>query len=266
MLHHAKGWIPQKPDARDKPFVPPRSSVALPGKLSLRRSPFNGPVLDQGQLGACVPNSNADAYHFVLGADGQVVFLPSRLYIYAKGRQLEGTPLSQDSGMAVRDALKVLAAGVPPETDEPYSDANPGPFQQEPSAVAVTDAAESHAVSYYTLDPQGPGMPLRSCLAEGYPFTFGFQVPALLESEQMANGTDVYLPLPGTGNEPLDEGHGVECVGYDFTGETYPVPVFEIKNSWGEDWGDGGYFFMDRRYFGGPSGLATDLWTLRTAT
>lgn len=264
------GWRPQLGDHRDYAYVPhdTLAGKSLPSKFSLRDSPHNGSVLDQGQLGSCVPNSNADMYHFVLGADGQLVILPSRLYIYAKGREMEGTPLSQDSGMQVRDALKVLAAGVPPEADEPYSDANPGPFQQEPSAQANADAAKSHAVSYYSINPDSPGYPLRSCIVEGYPFTFGFSVPALLESDQMANGTDVYLPMPDNNtNTLLNEGHGVECVGYDFTRTTYPNYVFEIKNSWADSWGDGGYFFIDHGYFnGGANALASDLWTIRTAT
>lgn len=263
-MSHAKGWCPQKPDHRDRPYQSAIDATSIPAKASLRSSPHNGPVLNQGQLGTCVPNSNGDAYRFVLSKEGRPVFLPSRLYIYAKGRQLENTPLSQDSGMEVRDALKVLAAGVPPEADDPYSDANPGPFQNAPTAKQQAEAT-SHAIQYLSINPAAAGSPLRSCIAEGYPFTFGFSVPALLESEQMASPSrvqDAYLPLPNsTDNQPLNEGHGVECIGYDFTLQTFSVPVFEIKNSWDETWGDAGYFWMDYRFF---RQLATDVWTIRT--
>ena len=268
-MPHSKGWIPQVADERDYKYEPPITSTltAFPGRVSLRESPHNGPVLDQGQLGTCVPNSNADAYHFLLSKEGEKAFLPSRLYIYAVGRTIEGCPLSEDDGMQVRDALKVLARGVPPEVFDPYSDANPGPFQKAPSSAAVA-AATSHAVQYLAVQSGVPGPhPVRTCLAQGYPFTFGFQVPNALESEAMATGAQKLLSLPKAA-DLSGEGHGVECVGYDFTCTEFHVPVFEIKNSWGADWCDGGYFFMDWRFFSAQNGigqLAEDLWTLRSS-
>lgn len=257
------GWKPQKPDHRDIPYEA-TPELAIPGKLSLRDSPFMPGVYDQGQLGTCVPNSNASMFEFVLRKLGLAAFMPSRLFIYAYGRELEGTPLSDDSGMEVRDALKVLAAsGVCPEKDWPYSDANPGPFQQQPSAAAAAAAQHAKAIRYQAIT-LGPGSPLRACIAEGYPFTFGFSVPAQLESDAMASGAQKLLPLPNnTDNQLLDEGHGVKCVGYDFTCATFPVPAFEIKNSWGSGWCDGGYFWMDARYF---NRLATDMWTIRSVS
>jgi C1A family cysteine protease len=268
-MSHAKGWRPQKPDHRDRAYAAPEG-IMLEPKLSLRSSPFNPGVYDQLQIGTCVPNSNGSMFEFVLRKLGLADFMPSRLFIYALGRELEGTPLTEDSGMEVRDALKVLAQnGVCPETVWPYSDANPGPFQQQPSAEAIAAAQQAKVIQYLSLSVPGPGAPLRSCLAEGYPFTFGFSVPAQLESEQMASGQQKLLPLPNQSDNPLTgEGHGVKCVGYDFTCQTFPVPVFEIKNSWNESWCDGGYFYLDYRYFGTPQipALATDIWTLRSVS
>lgn len=268
-MTHAKGWSPQKPDHRDRIYTPP-AGIMLSPKVSLRGSPFNPGVYDQLQIGTCVPNSNGSMFQFVLRKLGLADFMPSRLFIYALGRALEGTPLSQDSGMEVRDALKVLATnGVCPETVWPYSDANPGPFQQEPSPEAVAAAQAAKAIEYQAITVPGPGYPLRSCVAEGYPFTFGFSVPEQLESQAMASGQQKLLPLPNqTDNRLTNEGHGVKCVGYDFSFQTFPVPVLEIKNSWNESWCDGGYFYIDARYFGTPQipALATDAWTIRSVS
>jgi C1A family cysteine protease len=265
LLSHHGGWLKQPDDPRDHIFRATVADVArLPGKVSLRNEPWNGPVLDQGRLGTCVPNSNADMYRDVLGIEGHAQFLPSRLYIYAAGRTLEGTPLAQDTGMYVRDALKVLAQGVPPEDDDPYSDANPGPFQQSITPQQQA-AATSHAIDYSQLVVGRSGPVLRACLAAGYPFTFGFEVPAALESKDMATGNVKVLSLPGP-NDQFIGGHGVKCIGYDFTETVFPVPVFEIKNSWNFDWCDSGYFFMDYRFFSpfhGGDPLATDIWTIR---
>jgi C1A family cysteine protease len=261
-MPHAKGWRPQKPDDRDRPYAP--SAVNIPAKLSLRSSPFMPSVYDQMQLGSCVANSTGSMFEFVLRKLGLVDFMPSRLFIYALGRALEGTPLTDDSGMEVRDGLKVLAQnGVCPESLWPYSDANPGPFQQQPTPDAVAAAQAAKAIQYLSIDIRAPGRPLRACLAEGYPFAFGFSVPAGLESPDMASGAQKLLALPGPANALLNEGHAVKAVGYDFTCQTFPVPVFEIKNSWGPGWCDGGYFYMDYRYF---DQLATDLWTIRSVS
>ena len=61
------------------------------------------------------------------------------------------------------------------------------------------------------------------------------------------------------GNEPAIGGHAVLCVGYDDTSGT-----FLIRNSWGNDNGDKGYYYMPYAYLS-PS-LSNDFWTIRTVT
>lgn len=250
----AYGWKPQKSDSRDYRLVDPHAPAKLPAKLSLRGSPDMPGVYDQGQLGSCTANAIAGAYEFELKRQGED-FMPSRLWIYYQERSLEGT-IDQDAGAEIRDGLKVAGKGVCPERDWPYDIST---FTGPPPSSASVDAIKSHAVSYYSLNPHGPGAPLRACIAAGFPFVFGFQVPAVFET---LTGDDPFLAFPGH-NDQFVGGHAVVAVGYDFTCQRFPVPVFEVRNSWGADWGDGGYYFCDSRFF---NRLATDLWTIRSTS
>jgi C1A family cysteine protease len=95
---------------------------------------------------------------------------------------------------------------------------------------------------------------MRQCLAEGYPFVFGFSVYTAFESPAVAQ-TGV-LNLPVTGEKQLG-GHAVCAVGYDDTAKTVLV-----RNSWGADWGMDGYFTIPYDYISNNN-LADDFWTLR---
>jgi bleomycin hydrolase len=44
-------------------------------------------------------------------------------------------------------------------------------------------------------------------------------------------------------------GHAVQVVGYDFDPKTNKVIKWKIKNSWGENFGDHGYYHMYNDYF-----------------
>ena len=62
--------------------------------------------------------------------------------------------------------------------------------------------------------------------------------------------------MPDTENEQVLGGHAVMCVGYDDTNQW-----FIVRNSWGTDWGDGGYFYMPYAYMTN-SQLANDFWEI----
>jgi C1A family cysteine protease len=55
-------------------------------------------------------------------------------------------------------------------------------------------------------------------------------------------------------------GHAVLAVGYDDATQR-----FTIRNSWGANWGQGGYFTMPYPYLT-TSGLSSDFWTTRIVT
>ncbi len=63
--------------------------------------------------------------------------------------------------------------------------------------------------------------------------------------------------MPGSG-EKVVGGHAVMCVGYDDQAQQ-----FTIRNSWGTQWGQNGYFKMPYAYLTNAR-LASDLWTIRS--
>ncbi len=65
------------------------------------------------------------------------------------------------------------------------------------------------------------------------------------------------VPMPG-GNEKSLGGHAVLAVGYDDTKQ-----MFLVRNSWGNGWGIGGYFWMPYQYLDDRK-LSDDFWTIRT--
>jgi len=60
-----------------------------------------------------------------------------------------------------------------------------------------------------------------------------------------------------SGTDNLLGGHAVLAVGYDDAKQQ-----FTIRNSWGPDVQDHGYFYMPYSYMTDDN-LATDLWTIR---
>ena len=63
------------------------------------------------------------------------------------------------------------------------------------------------------------------------------------------------VPMPSANDAPLG-GHAVLCVGYDDAKQS-----FLVRNSWGADWGQAGYFTLPYAYVTDPN-LADDFWTI----
>ena len=243
------GWIPDLPDHRDHLFAaPPALMRSLPRAVDLRGG--CPAVYDQGELGSCTANAIAGAIQFEqLKQKLPQAFTPARLFIYYNERAIEGT-IDSDSGAQIRDGIKSVAAqGAPPEADWPYDIEQ---FAVQPPPRAYADAAQ-HKVLRYQRIVQTANQ-LKSCLAAGYPFVFGFTVYESFESPDVA-ATGI-VPLPGP-DESVLGGHAVVAVGYDDAAGRWIV-----RNSWGSGWGQAGYFTMPYAYLVDPD-LASDFWTLR---
>jgi C1A family cysteine protease len=187
---------------------------------------------------------------FERARQGLPFITPSRLFVYYNERATEET-IASDAGAQIRDGAKVIAAqGACPETDWPY---DPAQFAVEPPDAAYSDGLQDIAVQYQSVAQSAHF--LKSALAGGLPVVIGISVYESFESDAVAaTGT---VPMPDEATEQLLGGHAVLLVGYDDATSRWLV-----RNSWGDTWGQAGYFTLPYAYLTDPQ-LASDFWVLQ---
>jgi C1A family cysteine protease len=240
------GWRPDLPDVRDFLYKP-SAAVTLPPALDLR-SAFP-PVYDQGDLGSCTGNAIAGIVQFLRMKESLTNFTPSRLMIYYDERVIEGT-VGQDAGAEIRDGISSMnTTGACDEALWPYDISQ---FTVKPPATAYAAALKDRALQYERIDNTQLDM-MKQCLADGFPFVFGFTVYESFESDAVATSGIVPMPAP---SEQVIGGHAVCAVGYDDGDDT-----FLVRNSWGSGWGQSGYCQMPYAYLSDEN-LTDDCWKI----
>jgi C1A family cysteine protease len=251
-------WKPDLPDFRDH-ILSLAKPTTLPAKIDL--SPQCSPIVNQGRIGSCTGNALAGAFEFLelkelaskSNSNPQVFddksFSPvSRLFIYYNERIIEKT-VDQDAGARLRDGVKVLnKLGACREAIWKYQSTL---LYKKPTKSAYDEAAKHKVTEYLKITTMSQ---LKQCLADGYPVVFGFTVYESFESSEVAQTGIMPLPEP---DEHLLGGHAVLAVGYDDHTKTLLV-----RNSWGTDWGQKGYFHMPYAYIESLH-LAQDFWMIR---
>lgn len=236
--------MPDVPDQRDYLYSAIKPVIRLPDRVDLRK--VCSEVEDQSKLGSCTAQALAGNLEFLdKKADGEYTDT-SRLFIYYNERAIANT-VDYDSGASLRDGIKTLKKdGACREEIWPYVISR---FDKRPPRACYDEAKKHLIESYHRLYTVTE---MLACLAEGYPFVFGFAVYESFESEKVRRTGIVHMPAKG---EAQLGGHAVMAAGYD-SGEKQ----FLVRNSWGVGWGMGGYFSMPFEYL---ETLADDFWTIR---
>lgn len=210
--------IPDKVDIRDKTFL--SSQDDLPKYHLMPNKP---PIRNQGVIGSCASHAVIGAYEMQMSENQ---FLEgSELFHYYYARHLNNT-FPNDKGMCIRDACKTLHKfGMAPEMLWKYHSYR---YNEKPSHLANVFAKLYKVKRYeriYSL------VDINKSINVNIPVICGIHVQ---KSFYNLNHDGIYKPTVKTGG-----GHAVLIVGYDEREQR-----FIIRNSWGEDWGRDGYFFM----------------------
>ena len=243
-LQKTYGWVPDVPDQRDYLYSAIRPVVRLPRKIDLRN--FCSAVENQGGLCSCTAQALAGNLEFLDNKADLAYTDVSRLFIYYNERALIDS-IDYDSGASLRDGIKTLKVyGTCWEKNWPYVIEC---FTRKPSPKCYKEAKNHRIESYHRIMRLSE---MLTCLAEGYPFVFGFTVYESFESEKVAKSG--IANMPGK-KEKVMGGHAVMAVGFD-----QEKKRFLVRNSWGRNWGKDGYFTMPYEYL---ETLADDFWTIR---
>ncbi len=291
-IKRGMGWLPDRPDFRDyhesheeiraildtdkkglfayprktAGFVPPSRRIpasSLPSSVDLRE--YCSPVEDQGMLGSCTAHAGVGLIEYYERRAFGRHFDASRLFLYKVTRNL--MKLRGDTGAYLRTTMGAMVLfGVPPESYWPYTD-DSSSFDREPPAFCYAFAQNFQTIKYFRHDPAGSRPDevlhsLKSYLAKGLPFIFGFSVYSSIEQAE----SDGRIPFPSL-RERLEGGHAVMAVGYDDRMEiTNKISkqktkgALLIRNSWGASWGERGYGWLPYDYV--LRGLAEDFWSI----
>ena len=238
-------WVRDKKDPRDYKYQV--TNVVQPDSVDLRN--YCSIIEDQGNLGSCTGNAIAGAIELLNRRNNKPTDV-SRLFIYYYERYLEGT-VNYDSGAYIRDGIKACYTyGAPLESLWPYDITK---YKSKPNARSINDALNRKVTLYERVSNHAGCL---DALANGYPVTIGFTVYSSFETTAVA--TTGIMPYPNVRRERILGGHAVLIVGYDKSTQRYIV-----RNSWGSDWGDNGYFYMPFQVIQNTS-MSGDFWVIKT--
>lgn len=209
------------------------------------------PVYDQGDLGSCTANAICAVFQFdeIMKYGIRLRKMnPSRLFLYYNERHIHHQE-NEDSGASLRDGMKCASKlGICLETSWKYDIRQ---YTQRPSEKCYEEAKEQRAIRYFALHQEAEQ--LQRCIDNDFAIVFGL---VIFESFLRTSG-DGKVPMPDTSKEKMLGGHALVITGYD------PVlRVFEIRNSWGVQWGQEGYGFLDYEYVLDRR-WASDFWCLQ---
>ena len=192
---------------------------------------------NQGQQSSCVGWAVAYALKSYQEQDERnwgintSAHLFSPAYIY---NQING---GRDRGSYITEAINILTAeGCATFATMPY---NQDDYLTQPSQAAIAEATNYKCVIWRKVNFLDRSE-IKGFLYSGAPLVISIQAGTNLYNANIKNTNYIYRSL---GDSSLG-GHAVTLVGY-----SDDRSAFKFINSWGADWGDGGYAWIDYSFF-----------------
>ncbi|MGB6773725.1 MAG: C1 family peptidase [Terriglobales bacterium] len=233
-------------DVRDRMYQASSLSRPILQRVDLRE--WGGPIKDQGEEGSCTGHAFSSAREWIARKYEKDSPVLSPQYLYVEELIANGS-FPQDDGAMPRTGCQVLTA-------KGCCEASLYPYVAGKLIVPTIDqtqiASKYKTGAYHRI---GTLPDFLSCLTDPtpWPILVGFVVYASFMTQQVAD-TGI-MPIPKSG-EQQQGGHEVLCLGYDL-----PKQMALIQNSWGNGWGQQGYFWMP---FAMIVSADTDLWVVHT--
>jgi len=233
-------------DVRDRAYRTSSQSSSIPQRVDFRE--WAGPVKDQGEEGSCTGHAFSSAREWIARKYEKSSPVLSPQFLYVEELIADKT-FPNDEGAMPRTACQALTA-------KGCCEASLYPYVAEkftsPTAKQEQNALKYKTGAYHRIASLSDFL---SGLADPtpWPVTVGFTVYDSFMSDEIA--VTGIMPVPQL-SESQQGGHEVLCLGYDL-----PKQLALIQNSWGDSWGQRGYFWMP---FSVIASADTDLWVVHT--
>ena len=246
MTNRKFGALRDVHDVRDRRYRAPSPSRPVPQHVDLRE--WGGPIKDQGEEGSCTGHAFSSAREWIarMYEKSSPILSPQCLYVE---ELLADGSFPNDEGAMPRTGCQVLTSkGCCEVSLYPYVAGN----FTVPTAAQAQNALKYKTGAYHRIETLSD---LLNCPADrtSWPVLVGFVVYESFLTRQVADSG--VMPIPKPGEEPQG-GHEVLCLGYDL-----PKQLALIQNSWGDSWGQRGYFWMPFEVISSPD---SDLWMVHT--
>ncbi|MCI5080428.1 MAG: DUF4384 domain-containing protein [Saprospiraceae bacterium] len=216
---------------------------SLPSRVSLDK--YIPQRLHQGRQGSCVGWASAYAGRTILEARASgrdpntVAFSPSYLY-----NQIH---LDNCQGAYMRNAMETMKKnGALPFSAFRYDDRTCSNY---PSGSDIQQGRQFTIKGFNRLSKSGSNYKtdltaIKQHIAQGAPVVIGMMVGGTFMQDMI--GKKVWKPTQRDYSQRGYSGHAMCVIGYN---DAFNGGSFQVMNSWGEDWGEDGIFWVSYRDF-----------------
>lgn len=239
---HRLGWVPQSVSLSHLSRQPLNlPALQIPASYDLRALGRMTPVKDQGDCNACWAFATFASTESILQPDEARDFSEDNL------KNLSGYDMAPCDGGNAFMSMAYLGrwAGPIEASDDPYQDTN----NTSPQGLM----AQKHTQDALILG--GRNGPLDNDALKIVLMTYGAIQTAMYMDESTyynpSTSSYYYDGSASAGDGESAANHSVTLAGWDdnYSRSNFPTTppgdgAFLVKNSWGTDWGDGGYFWI----------------------